>query len=66
MPDLTRKLQTGTMAIECLIWLSGTQGAQDTAQDTTSTKLSLTERLLLAKKESDELDAATGFDYPAS
>ena len=26
MPDLTLKLQTGTMAIECLIWLSGTQG----------------------------------------
>ena len=26
VPDLTRKLQTGTMTIECLIWLSGTQG----------------------------------------
>ena len=45
VPDLTRKLQTGTMTIECLIWLSGTQGApymtqymaqymaQDTAPD---------------------------------
>ena len=28
VPDLTQKLQTGIMAIECLIWLSGTQGAQ--------------------------------------
>ena len=28
MPDLTQKLQTGTMAVECLIWLSGTQGVQ--------------------------------------
>ena len=24
--DLTQKLQTETIAIECLIWLSGTQG----------------------------------------
>ena len=51
MPDLTRKLQTGTMTIECLIWLSGTQGAQymtqymaqymakDTAQDTAQQKV---------------------------
>ena len=28
VPDLTRKLQTGTMAIECFIWGSGTQGVE--------------------------------------
>ena len=33
VPDLTRKLQTGTMAIECLIWLSGTQGAYERPKD---------------------------------
>ena len=32
VPDLTRKLQTGTMAIECLIWLSGTQGVKHLGQ----------------------------------
>ena len=26
VPDLTQKLQTGTMAVGCLIWLCGTQG----------------------------------------
>ena len=29
VPDLTQKLQTGIMAIECLIWLSGTQGGSE-------------------------------------